>query len=85
VEIEKAKEIVKLLANGTDSTTGEVFADDSYYNHPMVIRALFTVLNHVRIQKNKTNYQLKGNKHKTLLAENPEILASPGQKNSNKK
>ena len=35
----------------TDPTTGEVFADDSPYNHPMVARAHFTVLNHVAINE----------------------------------
>jgi len=28
--------------------TGEVFADDSPYNNPLAIRALFTVLNHTQ-------------------------------------
>ena len=48
MEIDQAQEIVKLLANGIDPTTGEVFADDSPYNSPEVVRALFIVLNHVK-------------------------------------
>ena len=48
MEIDRAQEIVKLLANGIDPTTDEVFADDSPYNSPEVVRALFTVLNHVK-------------------------------------
>ena len=48
MEIDQAQEIVKLLANGIDPTTGEIFANDSPYNSPEVVRALFTVLNHVK-------------------------------------
>jgi len=44
MEIEKAKGIALSLANGIDPITGEVFPDDSPYNHPLVIRALFTIL-----------------------------------------
>ena len=48
MEIDRAQEIVRLLANGIDPTTGENFADDSPYNSPDIVRALFTVLNHVK-------------------------------------
>lgn len=44
MELEKAKEIVRLLADGIDPTTGEVFPKESPYNDPVVIRALFTVI-----------------------------------------
>jgi len=54
MEIEKAKEIVSLLANGTDPFTGEVFSDDSPYNHRPVIRELFAVLDSVRALKKQT-------------------------------
>lgn len=43
MDLSKAREIIRTLANGVDPTTGEVFAADSVYNHPDVIRALFTV------------------------------------------
>jgi hypothetical protein len=43
MELEQAKSIVKTLAQGVDPTTGEVFAPESPYNDPRVIRALFTV------------------------------------------
>ena len=54
MEIDQAQEIVKLLANGVDPNTGEVFADDSPYNSPEVVCALFTVLNHIK-QPNKSS------------------------------
>lgn len=43
MELSEARTIVKTLAEGVDPVTGEVFAPDSPYNHPQVIRALFTV------------------------------------------
>lgn len=51
MELEAAKEIVTSLANGIDPITGEVFSDDSPYNHPNIVRALYTVLNHVSTPK----------------------------------
>lgn len=44
MEISKAREIIKVLADGVDPTTGEVLPTESVYNAPEVIRALFTVL-----------------------------------------
>ncbi len=37
--------IVEALANGIDPITGELLPSESPYNHPDVIRALFTTLN----------------------------------------
>lgn len=48
MEIRKAQSIVKNLAEGVDPNTGEVFAPDSPYNEPRIIRALFTVHDFVR-------------------------------------
>jgi hypothetical protein len=48
MELEKAKEIVKILANGMDPSTGEVLPPASPYNNPIVIRGLFTVLEALR-------------------------------------
>ena len=47
MDIVRAKEIVRALADGIDPTTGEVFPEESVYNAPEVIRALFTMLEHV--------------------------------------
>lgn len=44
MDIVRAKEIVQMLADGVDPATGEVLVDDSVYNKPEVIRALYTVL-----------------------------------------
>ena len=48
MEIREAQSIVKNLAEGIDPNTGEVFAPDSPYNEPRIIRALFTVHDFVR-------------------------------------
>ena len=47
MDITRAKEIVRILADGIDPVTGEILPDDSVYNSPEVIRALFTVLEKV--------------------------------------
>ena len=51
MEIDKAKKIVSLLAYGIDPTTGEVLPGDSPYNHPSVVRALFSVLGSAGVPK----------------------------------
>lgn len=51
MDLEDAKRIVALLANGTDPSTGEVLPEDSPYNSPVVIRALFTLLINVQTGK----------------------------------
>ena len=47
MDIIRAKEIVRVLADGVDPTTGEVLPRESVYNSPEVIRALFTLLEYV--------------------------------------
>ena len=60
MELEKAKEIVRLLAEGIDPTTGEVLPPDSPYNEPIVIRALFTVIESLKeVRKPKKTVKQK--------------------------
>ena len=47
MDINRAKEIVRILSDGIDPTTGEVLPAESVYNSPDIIRALFTVLEYV--------------------------------------
>jgi hypothetical protein len=77
VDVEKAKEIVTLLANGTDPTTGEVLADDSPYNHPTVIRALFTVLDHIRIPKKQSKLSVEEKQAQNLASGKPKNAGLP--------
>lgn len=44
MELAKAREIIRILADGVDPATGEVLPAESVYNSPEVIRALFAVL-----------------------------------------
>ena len=50
MEIAKAREIIRILADGVDPTTGEVLPAESVYNSPEVIRALFAVLEATALQ-----------------------------------
>lgn len=76
MEIEKAREILLLLADGTNPVTGEVFPDDSPYNHPTVIRALFTTLAHVNIPKqNKLSIEEK--QAQNVASEKPKNAGLP--------
>ena len=53
MELNQARTIVKTLAEGIDPVTGEAFAPESPYNHPLVIRALYAVHRYARIPKTK--------------------------------
>ena len=44
MDINRAREIVRSLAEGIDPATGEALSGDNVYNQPEVIRALFTML-----------------------------------------
>ena len=44
MDITRAKEIVRILADGIDPITGEILPEESVYNSPEVIRALFALL-----------------------------------------
>ena len=44
METTEVRSIVKTLAQGIDPTTGEVFPQNSPYNDPKIIRALFKVV-----------------------------------------
>lgn len=44
MDIGRAREIIRILADGVDPATGEILPKESVYNSPEVIRALFTML-----------------------------------------
>lgn len=48
MNLQEARVIVGTLASGVHPTTGEEFAEDSPYNDPKVIRALFAVGEFIR-------------------------------------
>ncbi len=57
MELTQAIEIIKALADGVDPITGEVFENDSPYQHPQIIRALFVALkvleSNIQVQSRK--------------------------------
>lgn len=53
MDIVRARQIVRILADGVDPTTGELLPPESVYNSPAVIRALFTLLEYVDKERNK--------------------------------
>ena len=55
MKLNRAKEIVTILAEGIDPTTGELLPEDSVYNKGDIIRALYTVLNYLDTDKPKCN------------------------------
>lgn len=77
MELERAKEIVTLLANGTDPVTGEVFAEDSPYNHPTVIRALYTVLNNLNSPKKQGKLSIEEKQAQNLASGKPRNSGLP--------
>jgi len=63
-------EILKNLANGIDPITGEVFAADSPYQQPDIIRALFYA-----VQELKPKKEQKGNQGKPWSIEEDNTLS----------
>jgi hypothetical protein len=75
MELTQARTIVKNLAEGIDPITGEVFPPDSPYNHPSVIRALFTV--HRYSQVPKTRMSIDERRQKNLELGRPRNTGLP--------
>lgn len=53
MNILKAKEIITALADGVDPYTGEVLPNDSPYQNPKTVRALFLALNGLKMINSK--------------------------------
>lgn len=77
MDIHRAKEIVELLANGVDPTTGEVFPPDSHYNNPEIIRALFTILDSVRTPAKATKKSIEEKQQDNLDNGKPKNAGLP--------
>jgi hypothetical protein len=76
MEINKALEIIKVLSEGVDPYTGEVFPPDSPYQHPDIVRALFkavSALEYLR-EKNKRQKTLPEHAGKPWSAEEDNLL-----------
>ncbi|WP_296053742.1 hypothetical protein [uncultured Alteromonas sp.] len=57
MELSQAKEVIYTLSQGIDPASGEVLADNSCFNQPVIIRALF--LAHEALEKSVKYQQRK--------------------------
>ena len=57
MDIGRAKEIVSILADGIDPTTGEVLPSDHVCNNADVVRAFYALLNDEKRSKTKKSYE----------------------------
>ena len=48
MELNRAKETIEILADGINPATGEILPGEGPYNDPIVIRALFTILDSIK-------------------------------------
>ena len=55
MEIERAIELLSSIADGVDPYTGEIFDDESPYQKPDIIRALFIAISTLEKQKVRDN------------------------------
>jgi hypothetical protein len=80
MEIEEAKRIVSRLANGADPVTGEVLPNNSPYNNPAVIRALFTVLSNTRVPRKFTRQSIEEKQDQNISDGKPRNAGLPWTK-----
>jgi len=62
MDINKAKEIISVLAEGIDPTTGEVLPEDHICNKVEVVRALYALLQNEGAVSKKKEYENSGKK-----------------------
>lgn len=63
MDLNRVREIISALADGHNPFTGEVFAEDSVFNNPETVRALYTALDLI-------NSRVKSGNRKRNLPEN---------------
>lgn len=69
MDIERAKEILRTLADGTDPLTGEVLSDGNVCNKVEVVRALHCVLSELETKKSGSTRILPENAGKPWTKE----------------
>lgn len=74
MDIQRAKELLTLLADGVNPVTGEILPEDDCCNQVEVIRALNIVLRFVDDQRDKTTNPLVENAGKPWTREDEETL-----------
>ena len=59
MDITQSITVLKTLASGTNPATGELYAEDSPYNAPEVIRALYACIQHLEHPPRKSRMTLE--------------------------
>ncbi len=73
MNLQRAKEILAILADGIDPVTGEVLPAEDSCNHPEVIRALHTILSDKKSEQ-KPDRSLPENAGKPWTSEDDALL-----------
>ena len=73
MDIRSAKEILRVLADGNNPSTGEPLPEDSLYNNPEIIRDLYTVLENLK-NNDKIRQPLPENAGKSWSQQDDERL-----------
>ena len=71
MDIKRAKEIISILAEGVDPTTGEILSEDNVCNKSDVIRSFYTVLQEL---DNKPKKKFPENAGKRWSEEDDQML-----------
>ena len=74
MDIERAKELISVLADGVDPLTGEVLEDDHLCNKPEIIRAMHVVLEELKKRPIKRPENLPENAGKPWTKDDDEEL-----------
>ena len=67
MKIDESVHILEILGDGINPDTGEVFPLESPYNHPVIIRALFSVIQHYKNPPKKIKKTLKQKQSENLV------------------
>ena len=62
MELKESLEILIALADGVNPTTGEQYPDDSPYQSPQIIRALYTAIHNLNTKPKKDSSDRVGEK-----------------------
>lgn len=74
MEMERAKELLAVLADGVNPITGEVLAEGDSCNQVEIVRALNTVLRFIESRPQKSGKQLPENAGKPWTKEDEAVL-----------
>lgn len=79
MELTKTIQIIHALADGMNPQTGEVFPDNSPYQHPETIRALFAALSTLDAHRDKPSRPTRNKNNSSPSIEDEKIELTPQQ------